>query len=311
VRIVKILRLSRLARLMRAVPEIIILLKGIGAAARSVFSLFALWLIIIYVFAVFFVQTTPDSMEKFDSVPRGMNTLLLEGILPDNSMLVEDMSDANAIFWPIIMSFVLLASITLSYMLIGVLVQIVHVIAESEREKAMVESVASHLRVQWHESYNMDAILHKQKFQRLLLQPGVAMFLTEVGVDMLALMDLSEMIYEDLVKEQGGVNFENFVNIVLNMRGQNPSTVQDESKLIRFMKRVITEQNAALQEIMMKKFTKCSQQINRVRKVVLGEVDTDEEISNASGGEETTMIQAIGDYEGESDDEKKEEQTVA
>merc|ERR1719183_2324862 len=78
VRIVKILRLSRLARLMRAVPEIIILLKGIGAAARSVMSLFASWLIIIYVFAVFFVQTTPHSMEKFDSVPRGMNTLLLE-----------------------------------------------------------------------------------------------------------------------------------------------------------------------------------------------------------------------------------------
>merc|ERR1712190_672808 len=110
---------------MRAIPELIVLLKGIGVAARSVSAVFMLWLIIIYIFAVIFVQIAEGDMKTgdFENVPTAMNTLLLDGILPDTSDIVNSGAQENPVFWPLIMSFVLLASLTLSYMLIGVLVQ--------------------------------------------------------------------------------------------------------------------------------------------------------------------------------------------
>jgi len=277
VRIVKILRLSRLARLVRAVPEIIILIKGIGAASRSVASLFALWLIIIYVFAVFFVQTASGDVKsvQFENVPTGMNTLLLEGILPDNSELVDVMSRANPVFWPIIVGFVLLASITLSYMLIGVLVQIVAVIADAEKEKAMVENVAQHLRVEWQEKgYEMDTILKRDQFQNLLVDPEVAAFLTQLGVDMVALVEMSGMMYEDLSKEDGGVSFEKLVNCALNVRGSNPANVQECKNLVRFLKKVVKDTVSQLEGNMNKQFVKSAKQMNGIRKAVVGEPES-------------------------------------
>merc|ERR1719375_1019489 len=117
-----------------------------------------------------------------------MNYLLLDGILADNSPLVNTVGEENAFFWPVIMLFVLLASITLSYMLIGVLVQIVQVIAVTEKERGIVGTVANHLRVHWEEAgYPLDDNINFIQFQSLLVEPAVALFLHEVGVDMLML----------------------------------------------------------------------------------------------------------------------------
>jgi len=276
VRIVKILRLSRLARLMRAVPEIIIFLKGIGAASRSVIAIMALWCIIIYVFAIFFVQTSGGTLkqEQFNNVPSAMNTLLLDGIMPDNGGLVTILAEDNPIFWPIIMIFVLLASITLSYMLIGVLVQIVQVIAVTEKEKAIVGTVAAHLRLHWEESgHDTGHYLSLADFQALLVEPGVAVFLDGVGVDMLVLVDMAEMIYEDIAKENNGVGFAHFVDAVLNMRGTNPVTVQDVKSQLRIMKRMIKESVAHLQNDMRKQFALTNRGLGNVRKLMLGDAE--------------------------------------
>merc|ERR1712217_832217 len=84
--------------------------------------------------------------QYFESVPVAMNTLLLDGILPDAAVLVNDMAGANPILWPFIMGFILLASLTLMYMLIGVLVEVIGVIAVTEKEVMTVSAVASDLR---------------------------------------------------------------------------------------------------------------------------------------------------------------------
>merc|ERR1740130_2188640 len=207
-----------------------------------------------------------------------MNTLLLGGILPDNALLVSLLTASNPWAWPVIVGFVLLASVTLSYMLIGVLVQIVQAIASTEKEKAMVLMVATHLRGQWEaKGYNMDSLLTKGEFQALLVEPNIAVFLNEVGVDMLVLVDMSEMIYEDIAKEQNGLDFEHFVDSVLNMRGTNPVTVQDVKSQLRIMKRMFKESFDQLDSRIQTKFVKCHKQINSVRKVVLGEPETDDE----------------------------------
>jgi len=246
-----------------------------------------------------------------------MNTLLLGGILPDNALLVANLTASNPWAWPIIVGFVLLASVTLSYMLIGVLVQIVQAIASTEKEKSMVLTVATHLRGQWQEKgHSMDALLTKGEFQALLVEPNIAVFLNEVGVDMLVLVDMSEMIYEDIAKEQNGLDFEHFVDSVLNMRGTNPVTVQDVKSQLRIMKRMIKESVGNMDDNMQKKFNKCSKQINSVRKAILGEPETDEEMEEDGQGAEggagagggVRFEEEVEEMEGGHDGEEEEEE---
>merc|ERR1719272_2363252 len=135
-----------------------------------------LWCIIIYVFAVLFVQTASVELQDkgYGNVPSAMNQLLLNGILADNAALVTTLSESNPIFWPIIMTFVLVASVTLSYMLIGVLVQIVQVIAVTEKEKIIVGTVAAHLRYHWQDhGHDMEHALSMDDFQSLLVDPDL------------------------------------------------------------------------------------------------------------------------------------------
>lgn len=152
-RMVKILRMARLARLLRMVPELVVILKSIGAAFRSVSFFLLLAVIIIYVYAVGFRQMTKGSDmgdQYFKTVPKAMNSLLLEGMLPLYAVMVRDISGANLFYWPLIMSFILLASVTVMNMLVGVLVEVVRTVAERERESMTVIHVTNELRSVMH-----------------------------------------------------------------------------------------------------------------------------------------------------------------
>jgi hypothetical protein len=279
------------------VPEIVVFLKGIGAAARSVGSLFGLWSIIIYVFALFFVQALSDDTKgnKFQTVPEAMNTLLLDGILPQNSGLVSRVASDNFLFWPVMVGFVLLATITLSYMLIGVLVQIIQVISVAEKERAVVGVVASFLRHEWMDRFDdADTLLEKADFQSLLIEPQIAQFLQDVGVDVLVLVDLSDMIFDEIAKEKNGISFEDFVDAVLNMRGANPVTVQDVKSQLRIVKRLVKESAVNLENQLQIQFTKCMHQTQRVLKAVRGEDD----LEDFDGSDtDTNEVESHGDGE--------------
>merc|ERR1719506_1899950 len=119
----------------------------------------------------------------------------------------------------------------------------------------------------------MDSLLSLQEFQTLLVEPDIALFLNDVGVDMLVLVDMAEMIYEDIAKEHEGLSFQHFVEAVLNMRGTNPVTVQDVKSQLRIMKRMIKESVSKLEEEITKKFTKSDKHVDRVRRLVMGDVD--------------------------------------
>merc|ERR1712032_808939 len=78
----------RMARLLRAVPELMMFVKGMGAALQSVIYTLILLVILLYVFAVVFKQLTDDTTVGrvyFESVPHGMNHLLLDGVLLDGT----------------------------------------------------------------------------------------------------------------------------------------------------------------------------------------------------------------------------------
>jgi len=148
-RLVKLLRMARMARLLRMIPELVVIVKSIGVAFRSVSFFLMLLVIVLYVFAVFFRQITKDSTigkEYFKSVLWSMNQLLLDGVLPIYAPLVRELVDSNALYWPVVMIFILLASVTIMNMLVGVLVEVVRSVAEREREAMTVLHVTSELR---------------------------------------------------------------------------------------------------------------------------------------------------------------------
>jgi len=152
-RLVKMLRMARMARLLRMVPELVVIVKSIGVAFRSVGFFLLLMVIILYVFAVFFrsvTKDTPIGKQYFDNVIISMNSLLLDGVLPLYARLIRDVSEANILFWPLMIIFILLASVTVMNMLVGVLVEVVRVVAEREREAMTVIHVTNELREVMH-----------------------------------------------------------------------------------------------------------------------------------------------------------------
>jgi hypothetical protein len=253
VRMVRMLRISRMARLLRSIPELVVLIKGIKAASRSVVIFFLLWFIIIYVFAVMFKQLTYDheiGKQYFDSVPAAMNTLLLYGILPNHTQLVNDLTGANPWLFPVIMFFIGLAAITVMYMLVGVLVDVITVIANAEKEGMTVSSLAGELRHLFHVMGRSMSEPITQFELRSMLQDGMfCQILHSVQVDVIMLFEMLDIVYEDEETKAVGLPFEKFIDLILGMRGSNAATVKDVKELLKVTKKML---NTTMEEFFRK-----------------------------------------------------------
>jgi len=252
VRVVKMLRVGRLTRLLRSVPELLIIIKGVKAASRSVIVFFAMWLIIIYVFALLFTQIADgDQTRYFATVPSAMNSLLLDGILPSHAGIVNGAAEENWVFWPLTMVFICLAVLTLMNMLVGVLVEVVGAIAITEKESLVVLNLAASLReaMTQHEMDPEEPMTQKQ-FQDLLVEPEIAHIISSVGADVVMLAEMSEAIYEDIHRERGEttMKFEAFVDLILNLRGNNPAKVKDVKEQLRHIKLMFGESTNGLMQ---------------------------------------------------------------
>lgn len=251
-RLVKLTRLSRISRLLRSVPELAIIVKAIGLSARSVCVFFALWLVLIYVFAITLRQLTSGTEfgeTYFQSVPQAMDTLLLDGILADYAPLMHAIPAGHFIEWGLILFFILLASITIMYMLVGVLVEVVGVLAHAEKENITVSFIASSLRKKMQQQgHDQDSELSRTELQDILLDPEITEVLQSVQVDLVALMELVNIAYEDAEKNGGSMTFEKMVSLVLNGRGQNTASVKDTSELLRILKQIIIQRTSEMSE---------------------------------------------------------------
>jgi hypothetical protein len=299
-RLVKLFRMARMARLLRMVPELVVILKGIGVAFRSVVFFFILTVIIVYVWAVFFRQVTKDSeieSRYFSSVPDAMNSLVVYGMLPVHSRIINDLAGESPILWSAIMFFILLAYVTVLNMLNGVLVEVVRSVAATEKEGLTVTHVKLELQKVLDAFRNETDIIkdvvgelpfkqdtsrlrksiapavgalasiknslladaNRQKsfrvepgnlsrldYEHFLMTPEVSKIIQEVGVDVIGLIDIADMVYEDKDKEGHGLSFVDFIDVVLNMRGTNPSTVKDVKDQDRVLKNYMKETTAFL-----------------------------------------------------------------
>eukprot|EP00440_Ansanella_granifera_P017060 gb/GFBE01018533.1/.p1 GENE.gb/GFBE01018533.1/~~gb/GFBE01018533.1/.p1 ORF type:complete len:788 (+),score=188.57 gb/GFBE01018533.1/:1-2364(+) len=239
-RMVKLLRLSRVSRLLRSVPELAIIVKAITYASRSVAIFFLLWLVIIYLFAVVLRQISydlPVGDEYFSTVPEAMNTLLLNGLLPDYAPLIHAMGNGSPVLWFVVLVFVLLASLTIMYMLVGVLVDVVSVISTTEKEGITVRWISLKMREHMEMlGYSTESPVTKKELQQLLVETEVCQVLASVNIDVEVLMDMLDVAYEDLSRQGGVMTFEKMIGMMLNARGANPATVRDTKELLRILK---------------------------------------------------------------------------
>jgi hypothetical protein len=253
-RLAKMTRISRMVRLLRAVPELLVIIKGISAAARSVTVFSVLWLLIVYVFGIIFRTIIADTAGDyhFSTIPLAMRTLLLNGILPSHAAMIEDVVAVEPMMWPVILFYVILTYLTLLNMLIGVMVEVVGVIGATQRESMVVTLVASQLREAFmHLNKDTEIPLSKFEFQQLLGEPQIIKVLSEANVDVVALVEATEITFQDLEKERGSQNaamsFEKFAELVLDMRGTNPTTIKDVKEQIRIFKSMINESSTQME----------------------------------------------------------------
>lgn len=272
VRILRMLRISRVARIVRAVPELVILLKGVFAASRSVSVFFLLWAVIIYMYSLILRQIADSTgtTDLFSSVPHTMNKLLLDGILPNYSGYVSSLAERHPIYWPLMLSFIGLAVMTLMNMLVGVLVEVVGAIAGTEKEGMRVMSLASALReAMVHLGLDLDRPFTKEEFQNLLVHSDIAQIVTSAGVDVVLLVEMTEAIFDDF--DQSGVEglrFEGFVELVLNMRGTNPAKVKDIKEQLRLIKTAVSGATRTITARMDEEFVNVQRAIQEIRDLV-------------------------------------------
>jgi hypothetical protein len=265
-RMAKIARMARMVRLVRIFPELIVLLKGITAAVRSVMTFFTLWLIVIYIYAVVFKQLSLEQdigRRYFETIPIGMNTLMIRGIFPDFAEILDDAAREYPVIWPVLLSFILLATITMTNMLIGVLVGVIGVLGAVEKETALVRHVASSLRngmAQLNKDTSQPLTL--MDFRQLLVLPEINSVVTGAGVDIIVLLEQSDIIFEALSQDEHSdedveMSFEKFIDTILNMRTTNPVTVKDMGQHARLMHRMIKEATQQTEDSLSAEFRKC------------------------------------------------------
>lgn len=91
---------------------------------------------VVYVFALILRQLCEGygvGTQYFSNVPQSINNLLLYGIIPDQRNLVDAASTVGAWMWPLIVFFFFFVSITIMYMLVGVLVDVMRVTSATEK----------------------------------------------------------------------------------------------------------------------------------------------------------------------------------
>eukprot|EP00928_Gymnodinium_smaydae_P048693 TRINITY_DN32590_c0_g1_i1.p1 TRINITY_DN32590_c0_g1~~TRINITY_DN32590_c0_g1_i1.p1 ORF type:complete len:736 (-),score=107.72 TRINITY_DN32590_c0_g1_i1:131-2338(-) len=278
IRLLRLTRMARMAKLLRAMPELMIMIKGMVAAMRSVFFTLCLLVISLYIFAIAVKQMsdgTDSGGQHFSSVPHSMYTLLVRATLLDSiGKLLNEVSEDSTVVATLIVIFVFLAAFTVMNMLIGVLCEVVSAVAVVEREEMAVNNVHDKLKSVLN---GIDAdgnnYISKHEFKQIVENPSAITALQAVDVDVVGLVELADIIFaaepgeDDVTKE---ISFEEFVELALQMRNTNQSTVKDILNLQKLMK-INHFQMAAAFELNDARLTRIEESLNVITKVVARE----------------------------------------
>eukprot|EP00930_Biecheleria_cincta_P102989 TRINITY_DN9486_c0_g1_i1.p1 TRINITY_DN9486_c0_g1~~TRINITY_DN9486_c0_g1_i1.p1 ORF type:complete len:171 (-),score=49.74 TRINITY_DN9486_c0_g1_i1:148-627(-) len=135
----------------------------------------------------------------------------------------------------LLMVFIIIAPLTIMNMLVGVLVEVVRVVANAEQEGAVVRFVTERLReilVAMDPDY--DDHISPEDLNKLLQDEDALGAFQEVGIDVLAIVKDPDIIFSgDAV-----ITFQEFMEEVLTLRGSNTCTVKD---IVQMKKQLMTD----------------------------------------------------------------------
>jgi hypothetical protein len=222
--------------MLKSLTELRILVKGMLTAMTSVFYVMCLLVSVTYIFAIAFTQlaigTETVGQKYFANVSLSMYSLLIHAAFMDD--LAEFMNDLRFEYWPLValaLVFVCFASLTLMNMLIGVLCEVVSAVASTERADNLANQVQKKMETILHDlDENLDEMISYSEFSRMITKPEALRCLQEVGVNPLSVIDFADMFFF----EEGHLvelSFEEFMEIVMNLRDSNQSTYKDVLKL--------------------------------------------------------------------------------
>jgi len=233
-RLVRLARLARTARLVNAFPELKVMIKGMLASLRSVLVTGLLLLLVLYVFGIGLKQTTKGTSggeTYFGSVPRAMYSLLLHATFMDGPSMVLD--ELDAISRILFLVALVLSAMLLLNMLIGVMCEAVSNISAMEKERMLKEKMTTKVRQLLSYSdldVDKNGRISKSELLKLLENPEAAMVLHDAGVDMVGLLDVADLIFQsDALGQEFNkeLDFKEFIEVLLALRGENTATVRD------------------------------------------------------------------------------------
>lgn len=241
-----------MARLLRSFPEVLILVKGIMTSIRSVCYTLVLLFVIVYMFAIAFVQLLSETdvgKDFFPNIASAGHTLILMGALFDGPAdLVVELVKEGAIYALVFYVFVLFATLTVLNMLIGVLCEVVSVVANAEREAITIGLVKDGFKAILTSEIDEDnsGTIKKSEFQKILVVPAAVELLKSVDVDVVGLMELSDFIYEDPNagwedSADRELKFEELLEIILDLRGSNTAKVKHLITFRRFVQNTMEQ----------------------------------------------------------------------
>jgi len=253
-RLARLVRLTRMTRLLRAVPEVITLLKGIVAALRSVFFTLVLLVLLLYIFGIIFRSEAKGSSveDLFPSVTESMWVLLVHGTFLDAvaDVITAVRQKGDAFMTVVLLLFILLSSFTVLNMLIGILCGVITRIKEAEDRQSEDTYLRNNL-LDILECYdrNLDKKLGREEFDLLMENPEVRDSLKKFGTDVKGLKTLRDVLFENATVRSGSeqLSFEEFIAVVMRLRGEHGARVTDVVELRAYMKQCLDEAVSELQ----------------------------------------------------------------
>merc|ERR1719410_2975872 len=135
-------------------------------------------------------------------------------------------------------TFILLASLTVMNMLIGVICEVVSAVAACEKDSISFSYVAEKIRELLQDGADIDddEQISREELMKMLDNKKALSILNDVGVDPADLVDLKDQIFEDVNGEEKQLKYDEFMDLVLSLRGSNNATVKDMMTLRKYMK---------------------------------------------------------------------------
>lgn len=238
VRLARLTRLLRMARLLRLLPELLIMVKAIASATRSVNLAMMLLIGVIYCFGIAFTSVlkgTDIGNESFPTVLYSMHSLLIHGaLLDDLAGLMTALLNESFIAFFLMYVVVLIAAVTVMNMLIGILCEVITAVAEAERDAISIavvkETLESCMSVG---DQNDDGMIDQREFFEMVEKQEVQDALRDIDVDPGSIFDYNDEMFGN--DGNGKVPFEQFMEVLLKLRGSNNATVRDLVDLRKFM----------------------------------------------------------------------------